>query len=114
MPFEKDDPRINRGGRPKSSRNKVSAQRDITSALAKGKSLEDMVEWLSNKIDDKAITDPQKAKFMTELIKLKLELTKIELKLVEQESPKQKPSSDIKPTDGKVVQAKAVFNRFAS
>jgi hypothetical protein len=115
MAFEKNDPNINRGGRPKSARNKVSAQRDITNALAKGKSLEDMVVWLSDKIDDLKVSDPQKAKFMTELIKLKLELTKIELKIVENTNPIPKPKQDTdKPkSSGEVIQAKAVFNRFA-
>lgn len=108
MAFEKDDPRINRSGRPKGSRNKVKAQRDISNAIAEGKSLQDMVDWLSGRLDDDKISETQKGKYAQELIKLKLELAKIEFKSFEVDNPKEKVSKD-KPKGDVRQFPKAVF-----
>lgn len=101
--FQKGDERINRGGRPKNARNKINAKRDISEAIAKGKSLEDMVSWLSDRIDDAAkpdskVSESQASKYVTELIKLKLALATIELKIMEEDNSKLgRPKNSEKP-----------------
>ena len=57
MPFEKGDPRINRDGRPKGSKNKITEEiREQFSNILENK-LPEMQEWLERTAE----TDPAKA-----------------------------------------------------
>jgi len=105
MPFVKGDPRINRKGRLDGARNKVNAQRDISKAVSSGKSLQDIVVFLSEKLDDDKISETQKNKYLEQLIKIKLDLAKQEIKLLEENTPKQ----DQPKPKGEVIYPKAVF-----
>jgi len=94
VPFEKNDNRINRDGRPKGGRNKVNAKQDIQRALKAGLSWTDMIDLLTAKILDPKVSDTQRKTYMDQLIKVKQLVQSYDLKLEKIESdPKSKQSS---------------------
>ena len=109
IPFAKKDPNINKNGRPRGSRNKVNADRDISNAMSSGMSLEEIVILLSEKIIDDEVSDVQKNKYLQQLITLKLALSKEELKILE--SKVTKPVSSKKKTGEVKEFPKAIFKR---
>ena len=57
MPFEKGDPRINRGGRPKGAANKITEEIKEAFALVLENRLPDLNRWIGQVAQD----DPAKA-----------------------------------------------------
>jgi len=86
MPFTKGDKNINRRGRPQGARSKVKADRDIANAIATGMSMQDMCEWLTERIMDDEVTDVQKIKYFDQLKDIKKFLITQEMKTISQDN----------------------------
>jgi hypothetical protein len=68
-------------GRPKGAHNKVKADIEIGRALSKGMSMLDLVEFLSERVEDKSVSDTQKTKYVKMLIDTKIKLLEMDIKI---------------------------------
>ena len=96
--FQKGDSRINRDGRPKGRRNKLSPEKEIERALKAGMSNTDLVEFMTDKIQNAGeykLTEQALFKYLAKLIDTKSNLFDQWLKLQKQ-AEKENPSESNK------------------
>ena len=96
-------------GRPKGAKNKITAEKDIARALGSGMPLEEIIKFLSERVADENVTDTQKSKYLKMLIDLRVELTKMGIKLEDSKEAKAVKTAPIKT---KVVKPTAEVSAF--
>lgn len=88
MPFKKGQSG-NPKGRPKGSYNVLKADREVAKAVAKGLSMQEIVELISQKILDENISENQRAQFIKMYSSIKMDLLKLELNNDKQDKDRQ-------------------------